>query len=62
MPAALAGKPALLGVIPAGLLPRQFAMEPDGATLLVTDSTSQQLQAVDVTNLPLPASAAGAMS
>ena len=48
----LAGKPALLGVIPAGLLPRQFAMEPDSTTLLVTDSTSQQLQAVDVTNLP----------
>jgi DNA-binding beta-propeller fold protein YncE len=48
----LAGKPALLGVIPAGLLPRQFAMEPDNTTLLVTDSTSQQLQAVDVTNLP----------
>ncbi len=48
----LAGKAALLGVIPAGLLPRQFAMEPDSTTLLVTDSTSQQLQAVDVTNLP----------
>jgi DNA-binding beta-propeller fold protein YncE len=48
----LAGKPALLGVIPAGLLPRQFAMEPNSTTLLVTDSTSQQLQAVDVTNLP----------
>ena len=61
VPAALAGQPALLGVIPAGLLPRQFAMEPDGTTLLVTDSTSRQLQAVDVTNLPLPASAVGAM-
>jgi DNA-binding beta-propeller fold protein YncE len=48
----LAGKSALLGVIPAGLLPRQFAMEPGSTTLLVTDSTSQQLQAVDVTNLP----------
>jgi DNA-binding beta-propeller fold protein YncE len=54
VPAALAGQPALVGVIPAGLLPRQFAMEPDGTTLLVTDSTSQQLQAVDVTTLPLP--------
>jgi len=50
--AALAGKPALLGVIQAGLLPRQFAMEPDSTTLLVTNSTSQQLQAVDIGNLP----------
>jgi DNA-binding beta-propeller fold protein YncE len=50
--AALAGKPALLGVIHAGLLPRQFAMEPGSTTLLVTNSTSQQLQAVDIGNLP----------
>jgi DNA-binding beta-propeller fold protein YncE len=50
--AALAGRPALLGVIPAGLLPRQFAMEPGSTTLLVTDSTSQQLQAADIANLP----------
>jgi hypothetical protein len=48
----LAGKPGLVGVIPAGLLPRQFAMEPDSTILLVTDSTSQELQAVDVANLP----------
>jgi DNA-binding beta-propeller fold protein YncE len=50
--AALAGKPALLGVIPSGALPRQFAMEPGRTTLLVTNSTSQQLQAVDLAKLP----------
>jgi DNA-binding beta-propeller fold protein YncE/tRNA A-37 threonylcarbamoyl transferase component Bud32 len=50
--AALAGKPALLGVIPAGLLPRQLAQVPGSTTLLVSNSTSEQLQAVDISNLP----------
>ena len=34
--AALAGKPALLGVIPAGLLPRQLAQVPGSTTLPAT--------------------------
>jgi DNA-binding beta-propeller fold protein YncE/tRNA A-37 threonylcarbamoyl transferase component Bud32 len=50
--AALAGKPAVLGVIPAGLLPRQLAMVANSTTLLVSNSTSEQLQAVDISNLP----------
>ena len=50
--AALDGKPALVGLIKSGLLPRQFALEPDGRTLLVTNSASRQLEAVDVTHLP----------
>jgi DNA-binding beta-propeller fold protein YncE len=50
--AALAGHPALLGTIAAGLLPRQFAMEPGTTILLVTNSTSRQLEAVDLGNLP----------
>jgi DNA-binding beta-propeller fold protein YncE len=50
--AALAGKPALAGYLPAGGFPRQMALEPDGRILLVTNFTSQQLEAVDVANLP----------
>jgi len=50
--AALAGRPALAGYLPAGGFPRQMALEPDGHTLLVTDFTAQQLEAVNVTNLP----------
>jgi DNA-binding beta-propeller fold protein YncE len=50
--AALAGKPALVGLIKTGLLPRQFALRPDGRSLLVTNSTSRQLEAVDVSHLP----------
>jgi DNA-binding beta-propeller fold protein YncE len=50
--AALAGRPALAGYLPAGGFPRQMALEPDGRTLLVTDFMSQQLETVNVTNLP----------
>jgi DNA-binding beta-propeller fold protein YncE len=50
--AALAGKPALAGYLPAGGFPRQMALEPNGRTLLVTDFTSRQLETVDVANLP----------
>jgi DNA-binding beta-propeller fold protein YncE len=50
--AALAGKPALAGYLPAGQFPRQMALEPDGRTLLVTNFISGQLEAVNVTGLP----------
>lgn len=50
--AALAGKPALAGYLPAGGFPRQMALEPNGRILLVTDFTSRQLETVDVANLP----------
>lgn len=49
--AALAGKAALIGLIRSHLVPRQFSME-NGRTLLVTNSSSQQVEAVDVTHLP----------
>jgi DNA-binding beta-propeller fold protein YncE len=49
--AALAGRPALVGVIGAGLLPREFAVEPGGRTALVTNSASHQLEAVNVSQL-----------
>jgi DNA-binding beta-propeller fold protein YncE len=51
VPAALAGRPALTGYLPAGAFPRQMALEPDGETLLVTNFTSQQLEAVSVAGL-----------
>jgi DNA-binding beta-propeller fold protein YncE len=50
--AALAGRSALLGVVPAGDLPRQFTVLPNGKTLLVTISNSRQLEAVNVGDLP----------
>lgn len=50
--AALAGRPALLGYLPAGGFPRQMALEPAGGTLLVTNFTSRQLEAVGLAGLP----------
>jgi len=49
--AALRGRPAVLGLIQAGLLPREFAVEPGGRTALVTNSVSHQLEAVNVSSL-----------
>jgi DNA-binding beta-propeller fold protein YncE len=49
--AALAGRPALVGVIGAGALPREFAVEPGGRTALITNSASHQLEAVNVAQL-----------
>ncbi len=48
---ALAGRPALIGYVSTGLLPRQFALEP-GGILLVTDQGSHQLQAMRTADLP----------
>jgi hypothetical protein len=48
----LAGKPALLGYIPSGSLPREFGLVPDGRSLIVSDNGSLQLQVVDVSKLP----------
>ena len=50
--AALAGKPALAGYLPAGSFPRQMDLEPGGRTLLVTNFGSRQLETVNVANLP----------
>jgi DNA-binding beta-propeller fold protein YncE len=51
-PAALAGRPALLGYLPAGQFPREMATTPGGRTLLVTNFSSNQLESVDVAGLP----------
>jgi len=42
---------AVLGFLPSGQTPREFGLEP-GGTLLVTDNSSGQLQAVDTGSLP----------
>ena len=50
--AALAGKQALLGYIPSGLTPREFAMSPDGKFLYVTNRDSSQIQVINLSKLP----------
>jgi DNA-binding beta-propeller fold protein YncE len=52
VPDALAHKPALLGYLPAGMFPREMALEPGGRTLLVTNYQSGQLEAVNIAALP----------
>ena len=43
---------ALLGYLQSGLQPRQFAVTSNGGTLLVANTKSAQLQAVDLSHLP----------
>ena len=52
VPAALAGRPALLGYLPAGGFPREMALTPDGRELLVSNYSSSQLESVDLAGLP----------
>jgi len=52
VPSALRGKPALLGTIDSGAVPRPVALYPGGRTLLVADTGSGQLQVIDVNALP----------
>lgn len=47
-----AAKPALLGFIRTGKLPREFATIPGGRYLLVTDNGSGQVQVLDLSKLP----------
>jgi hypothetical protein len=49
---ALARRPALLGYLQSGVQPRQFAVTAKGGTLLVANTGSAQLQAVDLSHLP----------
>ncbi len=50
--AALRRRPALLGQISTGLLPREFGLAPDGKIALVANSGSGQVQAIDLSTLP----------
>lgn len=49
---ALAGHPALVGYLPAGLFPRDLAAGPGGSTVLVADYASAQLEVVNAADLP----------
>ena len=49
---ARAHKPAILGTIKSGKVPRQFALTPDGKTLLVTNTNSENVEALNVRELP----------
>ena len=49
--AALAGRPAVVGHIPAGVFPRDMTLAPDGR-LLVSNYSSNNLEAVDVATIP----------
>jgi hypothetical protein len=46
------GQAALAGLLPAGMFPREMALEPDGRVLLVTNFGSQQVEVVQVSGLP----------
>jgi DNA-binding beta-propeller fold protein YncE len=48
----LAGRPALLGYLPAGRFPRDIAAGPGGSVLLVANYVSDQLEAVRLDGLP----------
>jgi DNA-binding beta-propeller fold protein YncE len=50
--AALAGRPAVIGHIPAGQFPREMALAPGGQRLLVSNYDSLQLEAVSVPSIP----------
>jgi DNA-binding beta-propeller fold protein YncE len=52
VPKALAGRPALLGYLPAGQFPRDMAVVPGGRTLLVGNYISGQLESVNLAHLP----------
>lgn len=49
--AALRGRAAVIGSLPAGKFPRDMTLEPGGDTLLVANFASGQLEAVDVAAL-----------
>ncbi len=50
--AALAGRPALLGQVPAGAFPRDLAVSPDGSTVFVSNFESRDIEAVAVGGVP----------
>ena len=49
---ARAHQPAILGTIKSGKVPRQFALTPDGKTLLVTNTKSENVEVLNVSELP----------
>jgi len=52
VPAALHGRAALVGYLPAGQFPRDMAATPGGDTVLVANFASDQLETVNIAALP----------
>jgi DNA-binding beta-propeller fold protein YncE len=52
VPDALAGRPAMLGYLPAGQFPRDMAAGPGGGAVLVANYDSGQIETVNVAALP----------
>ena len=48
--AALAHRPAVIATLRSGLFPRELAVEPDDKVVLVTNFSSDQLEAVNVSH------------
>lgn len=57
-PAALAGRNALIGTIPAGAFPRELVTLPDDETILATNFTSGTLETVSLANVGIGRKAA----
>jgi DNA-binding beta-propeller fold protein YncE len=49
---ALSDKPALLGYVPTGAVPRELAVVPGGARLLVTEQGAHEVEAINTGDLP----------
>jgi DNA-binding beta-propeller fold protein YncE len=47
------GEAAVLGIVPAGVFPRELTVTGDQATLLLTNFGSKNLAVIDVARLPL---------
>jgi DNA-binding beta-propeller fold protein YncE len=50
--AALSRKSAVLGRIPTGIFPREFAISPDNKIIVVSDYESKVIMVIDVVILP----------
>lgn len=47
------GAAAILGHVPAGLFPREFAQSPDGKTLFVGNFNSNNIEMIDLAHMPM---------
>jgi len=47
------GERAVIGSIPAGAFPREMRVTSDGATLIVTNFASKQIELIDLARLPV---------
>jgi DNA-binding beta-propeller fold protein YncE len=48
-----AGSGAVMGTIPAGAFPREFALSPDKRTVFLTNFNSSELQVIDLSRMEI---------